>query len=261
MTNKCLIPHSGSLGAHSVCVTGTCCSAFPACSAPRACIALVYCSSPFGQCRCSSARSQLMAIHFSGGCWMQRDLLPHQRLSCLWHYKAQHKYCCNLPATSTLSVLKEGHSYLWKCYLLPKYHVSVSRKAAGAVEDSRCCQFPSVPQEGNVALCKAGAAFPGLSRRWALLEEMGRVFPDVQKHWRAPYAQKYRNTPSTTVREREWVSCILCYVSSGVSRWAVLSSVPVSVHQNLSCSKITCAMPPFFLGNVLLSCTMALKFN
>lgn len=62
----------------------------------------------------------------------------------------------------------QQHAYLWKCCLLPKYHVSMSRKAAVAVEDSRSCQFPSVPQEGNVALCKAGQprdGFPGLSSR------------------------------------------------------------------------------------------------
>lgn len=51
----------------------------------------------------------------------------------------------------------QRRAYLWKCYLLPKCHVSMSRKAAGAAEDSCSCQFPSVPQEGNVALCKAGS--------------------------------------------------------------------------------------------------------
>lgn len=58
----------------------------------------------------------------------------------------------------------QQHAYLWKCYLLPKYHVSMSRKAAVAVEDSRSCQFPSVPEEGNVAVCKAGQPRDGFPR-------------------------------------------------------------------------------------------------
>lgn len=155
-------------------------------SASRACIALTHCN-------CLLWAMQVFSLHvptwwqcislWDAGCG---GILCHSRGSIVYSIIRHSimRVVTSLQQINYLSQKKDSqqHAYLWKCYLLPKYHVSMSRRAAVAAKVSHSCQFPSVPQEGNVALCKAGqprAAFPS---SLAILWEMGRVFPHLQKH-------------------------------------------------------------------------------
>lgn len=173
----------GSLVAHSVCVTETWCSAWFSCFCPQS----LDCSNLLWFSPLSNVGIQSVPI---SSWWQYISLWDAGCRGILWHTRGSIVYKRHSIITAVTSVQQEHylsqrkdsqqHAYLWRCYLLPKYHIAMSRKAAVAVEASRSASSPV--SHGKAMWHCARQASPGLASQgspasWAILVRNGKSLP------------------------------------------------------------------------------------